>query len=86
MKPAGCNDHRMEWISDIEDKIMENNEAEKKRERKLLYHEGRIKRELWKQLGQSSLTYKSRHIRLIADLSTDLACQKVVAGKIHCAN
>ena len=30
-------------ISDIEDKIMENVENEKKRERKLLYHEGRLR-------------------------------------------
>ena len=30
-------------ISDIEDKIMENNEAEKKRERKVLDHECRLK-------------------------------------------
>ena len=32
-----------EQISDIEDKIMENNEAEKKRERKLLDHEYRCR-------------------------------------------
>ena len=31
-------DDAEEQISDIEDKIMENNEAEKKRERKLLDH------------------------------------------------
>ena len=30
-------------IGDIEDKIMENNKAEKKRERKLLDHEGRLR-------------------------------------------
>ena len=32
-----------ERIGDIEDKILENNEAEKKRERKLLAHEGILK-------------------------------------------
>ena len=32
-----------ELIIDIEDKIMENNEAEKKRERKVLDDEGRIR-------------------------------------------
>ena len=32
-----------EQISDIEDKIMENNEAEKKMEIKLLDHEGRLR-------------------------------------------
>ena len=32
-----------ERIGDTEDKIMENNEAEKKRERKLLDHEGRFR-------------------------------------------
>ena len=31
-------------IGDIEDKIMENNEAEKKRERKLLDHECRLRK------------------------------------------
>ena len=30
-------------ISEIEDKIMENDEAEKKRDRKLLDHKGRIR-------------------------------------------
>ena len=30
-------------IGEIEDKIMENDEAEKKRDRKLLDHEGRIR-------------------------------------------
>ena len=33
-----------EWISDIEDKIMENNEAEKKKERKILDHECRLRK------------------------------------------
>ena len=33
-----------ERIGDTEDKIMENNEAEKKRERKLLDHEGRLRK------------------------------------------
>ena len=32
-----------EWISDIEDKIIENNKAEKKRERKILDHKSRLK-------------------------------------------
>lgn len=27
-----------EWVSDIEDNMMENKEAEKKREKQLLYH------------------------------------------------
>ena len=36
-------DKAEERISDIEDKVMENNEAEKKRERKILDHEGRLK-------------------------------------------
>ena len=37
-----------EQISDIKDKIMENNEAEKKRERKILGHEYRLR-----ELGDS---------------------------------
>ena len=32
-----------EWISDTEDKIMKNNETEKKWERKVLVHEGRLR-------------------------------------------
>ena len=32
-----------ERIGDIEDKILENNEAEKKRERKLIDNEGRLR-------------------------------------------
>ena len=32
------------WISDEEDTIMENNEAEKKRERKILDHECRLRK------------------------------------------
>ena len=32
-----------EWISDIEDKIMKNNETEKKRERKVLDHKCRLR-------------------------------------------
>ena len=32
-----------EQISDIEDKIIENNEAKKKRERKILYHRCRLR-------------------------------------------
>ena len=32
-----------ERISDVEDKIMENNEAEKNKERKLLDHKGRLR-------------------------------------------
>ena len=43
-----------EKIGDIEDKIMENNEAEKKRERKLLYHEGRL-REISNSIKQNSI-------------------------------
>jgi len=31
-----------EWISDIEDRIVENNEAEQKRERKILDHKSRL--------------------------------------------
>ena len=42
MKLTGCNDHKDGRIrgtkSDIEYKIRENNEAEKKRKRKLLDH------------------------------------------------
>ena len=36
-------EEREERIGEIEDKIMENDEAENKRERKLLDHEGRIR-------------------------------------------
>lgn len=36
-------DEAEEWISDIEDKIMKNNEAEKKRERKVVDHKGRLR-------------------------------------------
>ena len=43
----GCNHNRMEeaeeCISDIEDKIMENNAPEKKRKRKLLDHPYRLR-------------------------------------------
>ena len=39
-------DEAEEWISDKDDTIMENNEAEKKRKRKLLVHECKL-RELW---------------------------------------
>ena len=44
------------WISDEEDTIMENNEAEKKRERKILDHECRL-REL-----SNSLKHNKIHI------------------------
>ena len=36
-------DEAEEQISDTEDKIMENYEAEKKRERKVMDHEGRLR-------------------------------------------
>ena len=36
-------DKAEEWISDIEDKIMEKNDAEKKRKKKLLDHKGRLR-------------------------------------------
>ena len=36
-------DEAEEWISDIEDKIMENNEAEKKMETKVMDHKGRLR-------------------------------------------
>ena len=36
-----------ERVSDIEDKMMENKEAEKERERKLLDHEGRQRTQLF---------------------------------------
>ena len=43
-----------EWICDTEDKIMENNEAEKKRARKLLNHKGRF-RELSDSMEQNNI-------------------------------
>ena len=33
-----------EWISDIEDIVMENNETEKKKERKIVDHECRLRK------------------------------------------
>lgn len=36
-------DKTEEWISDIEDKIMENTEAEKKKKIKVMDHEGRLR-------------------------------------------
>ena len=46
-----------ERISETEDKIMGNDEAEKKRERKLLDHEGRI-RELSDSMKQNNICNK----------------------------
>ena len=47
-------DEAEDWISDIEDKMMENKKAEKKRERKLLDHEGRF-RELSNSIKQNNI-------------------------------
>ena len=49
-------DEAEEQISNVEDKIMENDEAEKKRERKLLDHECRLR-----ELG-NSLKYNNIYI------------------------
>ena len=46
-----------ERISDIEDKMMENKDAEKKRDRQLLDHEGKIR--------EFSDTIKQNNIRVI---------------------
>ena len=46
-----------ERIGEIEGKIMENNEAEKKRERKLLDHKGRI-RELSDFMKKTQYPYR----------------------------
>jgi len=54
-----------ERISDTEDQMMENKEAEKKRDKYLLDHKDRI-REICR-----SVTYNGRHIRLATDLSTE---------------
>ena len=32
-----------EWISDLEDKVMESNEVEQKRERRVLQHKNRLR-------------------------------------------
>ena len=50
-------DKTEEGISDTEDKIMENNEAEKKREPKVMDHEGRL-RELNNLLKHSNICIK----------------------------
>ena len=47
-------DKAEEWISDIEDRIMENNETEKKRERKVTNPKNRL-RELSNLLKQNNI-------------------------------
>ena len=72
-------DKAEEWISDIKDKIMGKNEAEKKRERKVLYHECRL-RELSVSIKHS---YIHNNIHIIGILEEEgKRGQKVYLSKL----